>query len=260
MDPLTFENLGKQAARLAESGDLSLTDAVVQTIGHVKLNSEQVRRVVEQANVEAFNRKFASTSGSMRAVHIDGGPADPVSVLQALNDGARPREVTIEALEYSMPPEHVKGSSFSFTESFRTEDGVRGDIYSLNDRLRAAHDEVTQNLEAARGDMNEHLSKLAYVVKSSSLQGATAGEIFLAWSKVDQELAKLAYDRTNRLMSGGNTKVAGREINPSSAVVVVFNDFVKSAHSYGAHMKALTSIEVELQKVGTWIKNNRRAA
>lgn len=260
MDPLTFENLGKQAARLAESGDLSLTEAVVQTIGHVKLNSEQVRRVVEQANIEAFNRKFASTSGSMRAVHIDGGPADPVAVLQALNDGARPREVTIEALEYSMPPEHVKSSSFALTESLRTADGVRGDIYALNDRLLAAHDEVTQNLEAARGDMNEHLSDLAGAVKSASLQGATAGEIFAAWAKIDRELAKLAHDRTSRFMSGGDIKVAGREINPNSAVVRTFGEFAKAAHSYGAHMKALVSLETEIQKVSTWIKNNRRAA
>lgn len=259
MDPLTFENLGKQAARLAESGDLSLTEAVVQTIGRVKLNSEQVRRVVEQANIEAFNRKFASTSGSMRAVHIDGGPADPVTVLQALNDGARPREVTIDALEYSMPPEQVKGSSFSFTEPTRTKEGVRMDIYALNDRLRAAHDEVTQNLEAARGTMNDHLVDLAGAVKSASLQGAAPSEILEAWSRIDQELAKLAYARTKSFMSS-NTKVGGRAINPASRVVQTFADFVKEAHSFVAHQRAVASLEVELHKVGTWINQNRRAA
>ena len=259
MDPLTFENLGKQAARLAESGDLSLTEAVVQTIGHVKLNSEQVRRVVEQANIEAFNRKFASTSGSMRAVHIDGGPADPASVLQALNDGARPREVTIDALEYSMPPEQVKGSSFSFSEPSRTQEGVRMDIYALNNRLHAAHDEVSQNLEAARGLMNDHLIDLADAVKSASLQGAAPSEILAAWSKIDGELAKLAYDRTKGYMAS-NSKIAGRIINPASLVVRTFASFAKQAHSYSAHQKALSSIEAELHKVGTWLKQNRRVA
>lgn len=260
MDSMTFENLGKQAARLAETGDLSLTQAVVHTIGHVKLNSEQVRRVVEQANVEAFNRKFASTSGSMRAVHIDGGPADPVEVLQCLNDGARPREVTIDVLEYSMPPEHVKSSSFSFADSVRTADGVRGDIYALSDRLRSAHDEVTQSFEAARSDMNEHMVVLGEAVKSAGLQGATAGEIYASWAKQDPELAKLAFDRTRHLMHGVGTKVAGREINPSAPVVQAFGQFSKAAHSYGAYAKALTALESEIHKVSSWMKTNRRVA
>jgi len=260
MDAMTFENLGKQAARLAETGDLSLTEAVVHTIGHVKLNSEQVRRVVEQANVEAFNRKFASTSGSMRAVHIDGGPADPAAVLQALNDGARPREVTIDVLEYSMPPEQFKTSSFSFVDSARTADGVRGDVHALSDRLRAAHDEVTQNYEAARGDMNEHLVSLSGEVKAASLQGATSGEIFSAWAKVDAELAKLAFGKLSHLMHGDGTKVAGREISPRSSVVRTFADFSKSAHSYEAHQRALTELEAELHKVSNWIKANRRTS
>ena len=69
--------LGKSAAQVSETSGMSLTDAVVRSVGMTKLNSHQVRRVVEAANHEAFHRKFASMDPTMRVVELDGGPADP---------------------------------------------------------------------------------------------------------------------------------------------------------------------------------------
>jgi hypothetical protein len=261
VDPTHLETLGKTAARMAESGELSLTDAVVHTIGREKLNSEQVRRVVEHANVEAFNRKFASTSGPMRAVQIDGGPADPVDVLQALNDAARPREVTIDALEYSMPPGIGKTSSYDTSLPFdRTVGGVTGDIYALQSQLQSAHDEVIQNFEASKEQMNESMVALAGAVKSASLQGAAPSEIYDSWVRRSPELAKLAFDRTRSFMRDSNVKVAGRSLNPAHPVVRHFEDFVKAAQSYNAHHQACASIEAELLKVSKWLSRNGRAA
>ena len=104
MDPGRLETLGKSAAALAETGDLSLTEAVVQTIGKIKLNAAHVRRVVEFANQTAFERKYASMDPSMRVVDIEGGPADPVRVLQDLNDGARPSHTVLRSNDYMLPP------------------------------------------------------------------------------------------------------------------------------------------------------------
>lgn len=249
-----LETLGKQAAGLSESGELSLTDAVVRTIGREKLNSEQVRRVVEHANIEAYNRKFASLSGVMRAVHIDGGPADPMAVLQSLNDGARPKEVTIDALEYVMPPETPKTASFAGGDFFdRTAGGVRHDVHGLHQRLSAAHDELTQGAEAARGVMNDAMSELADHVKRASLQGATPDEIWRAWSVQHGELAKLAFARTKHLM-GPDVKVAGRSLSPATGVVRAFADFVKAAQSYEAHVVARNNVEAEICKISNWMK------
>lgn len=255
VDPQHLEMLGKRAASLSEAGAVSLTEAVVQTVGHEKLNSEQVRRVVEHANVEAFNKKFAGLDGTFRAVHIDGGPADPAQVLQDLNDGARPREVIIDTLEYSMPPEYgMKVSSFVHEE--RTPKGVLGEIGGLHRKLSAAYDEVIQNAEAARGTLNEALEDLAVQVKRASLQGASAQEILEAWNSVDSEMAKTAYARTRRFMDLDAVKVAGRSLRPTSAVVETFSEFSKAARSYAAHSEALTRIEDELSRVEDWISHN----
>lgn len=258
VDPSHLETLGKSAARMADSGDVSLTEAVVMTIGREKLNSEQVRRVVEYANTEAFNRKFASTSGSMRAVHINGGPADPVQVLQSLNDAARPREVTIDSLEYSMPPDMGKTSSAVLSALDRTVAGVMGDVHGLRHQLTAAHDELTQSTEAIKSAMNEALVDLAGFVKSASAQGAAPVEIYAAWKAREEELAKVAFDRTRSFMRDSNVKVAGRTLNPAHPVIRGFEDFVKAAHSYAAHREALLGIEKELLKVSTWLRSRGR--
>ena len=260
VDPSQLESLGKTAARFAETGDLSLTDAVVQTVGREDLNPEQVRRVVEYANTEAFNRKFASTAGSMRAVHIDGGPADPVDVLQALNNAARPREVVVDSFEYSMPPDFGKTSSAAFLPSDRTEGGVLKDVGDLRHQLMAAHDELTQGMEASKAAMNSHLVSLGDHVKRASLQGASPSDILSAWNQINPELAKMAFDRTQGMMRSANVKVAGRSLNPAHPVVQQFSDFVKSASSYASHHDALMSTERELMKVSSWLQQNRRSS
>lgn len=261
VDPAHLESLGKTAARLADNGDVSLTDAVVQTIGREKLNSEQVRRVVEHANVEAFNRKFASTSGHLRAVHIDGGPADPAAVLQSLNNAARPREVTIDALEYSMSPEDFsKSSSLVSSTVDRTTGGLLGEISDLQHQLRAAHDEMVQSVESSKSAMIDALNALGRETLSASRQGASPEELFSAWHSVSPELAKTAFARMRPLMRHSGVKVAGRVLNPAHPVVRNFESFVKAASSYGAHQEALTSIEAEIVKVSQWLKSRRSVA
>jgi len=258
VDPTHLDSLGKTAARLAETGDLSLADAVVQTIGREDLNPEQVRRVVECANTEAFNRKFASTSGSMRAVHIDGGPADPVEVLQSLNNGARPKEVVVDSFEYSMPPDFGKVSSAGFLTTERTAGGVFTDVSNLHHQLMSAHDELTQNTESSKAAMNELLVRLGSYVKQASLQGASPSEMLDAWTRVSPELAKTAFDRTRSFMRDSNVKVAGRSLNPEHPVVRQFESFVKAASSYAAHYDALMSTERELIKVSAWLRRHGR--
>jgi len=258
VDPTSLEALGKQAAHVSETSGLNMTDAVVQTVGHVKLNSQQVRRVVEFANIEMFNRKFASISGSSRSVHIDGGPADPVEVMQTLNDAARPREVVMDSLEYSMPPSFSKHSSaedFGFVAE-RTRTGALGEVYSLRSKLSAAHDELIQNVEASKGRVAEAYDDLVEAVKSASAAGAAPEELFWAWSAVHPELAKTIYTKLASAMRTENTKVAGRRLNPETRVVSLFTDLTKHASSAAAHAAALKAVEAELNKVSVWLKKH----
>lgn len=257
VDPSHLESLGKQAARFAELNGLSLSDAVTQTVGHEKLNAEQVRRVVEFTNLEAFHRKYSSLDPSSRIVHIDGGPADPVQVLQDLNDGARPREVTIHALEYSMPPETKTASIGAFVpEIDRSRSGVVGDIIGLRSKLAAAHEEAVQGAEAAHFTMNEALVSLAGLVKRAGLQGAAVADIYEAWFRESPDLAKVAFARVKHLVPSTNTKVASRVINPAHPVVDGFRDFVKAAQAFGHYSKTRQEIEAEMVRVSGWLEHN----
>ncbi len=257
VDAEHLEMLGKQAARLSETAGITLNDSVVQTIGHEKLSQEQVRRVVEFANVDAFNRKFASTSGHIRTVAVDGGPADPVHVIQSLNNGARPKGVTLESMEYSAPPDFGKVSQVTSTLPERTKKGALMEVQKLQSKLSAAHEEVASGMEAAKFVMSEALVDVVDQAKRASLQGATPDEVFSAWHRVDPELAKVAFDRARLVMKTSSDKTASvRRLNPEHPVVASFGKFAEAARSYGNHLSARASIEGELVRVGNWLAEN----
>lgn len=256
VDPKHLEMLGKQAARMAESNGITLTDAVVDTLGHEKLNSEQVRRVVETANVEAYNRKFASLQAPMRAVTIDGGPADPVQVLQSLNDAARPQEVTIETMEYAAPPSFAKAASAPLPAVFRTKEGRLNDVVSLRSKLASAHEEVVQRAEGALFQMQEAYADLLERAKLATLQGAALDELYEAWGRVDPAMAKVAADRLQHLLPAG-TKVANRRINSEHPVIREFAKFANHARAHAQYQQARQELEAQLSRVDHWIAENR---
>jgi hypothetical protein len=254
--PEHLEMLGKQAARAAEAGELSLNDAVVQTIGHEKLGAEHVRRVVEIANVEAFNRKFAAMQGPLRAVHLDGGPADPTYVIQALGREAQPKMAMLDLSDFATPPSFGKMASIEASLlNDRTQRGVRMEIAGLQSKLAAAHEDVIASLEASRYLMNERLETLVERSKSAAAQGATAEEVFSAWARVHPELAKVAFARARFVLPAAKT--AGlRAINPAHPVVATFSEFAKAAQAFESHDTARKSIEQELVRVDAWLAQN----
>lgn len=251
-----LEFLGKRAAARAEIDGMSLTHHVVESILSEKLSDEAVRRVTEFANIEAVTKKLSALQGSHRTVHIDGGPADPNAVLQKYSALQRPKEVTVDALEYAMPPEYMtKASSFEIMSN-RTQAGVLGDIDALRQKLSAAHDELVQSVESSRCDMIDAMGRLVEETKSAGLNGATATELLDAWNQVDPELAKTAVAQTRGVLVHGE-KVASRRIRGDAAVVEAFSGFVKSAKSYGACSTALLEVESNLSTLGTWISKHR---
>jgi hypothetical protein len=253
VDPAHLEELGKAAAGLADSTGITLGSAVVRVIGREKLSAEQVRRVVEFTNIEAFNKKFAALHGSMRAVHFDGGPADPVRVLQDLNDGARPKEVTMESMDYEVPPMAEKTSAMPSPDIERSATGILGDVRGLQRKLASAHDEIVQGAEAAALVMQETLDGLVGHIKRASMQGAGSNEILDAWVRVNPEVAKLAYARLRDVMVPG-AKTAGRRIDPEHPVVGLFVEFVKAAQVHTAYRAALRSLDAELSKIAAWMQ------
>ena len=251
--PVTKDHLqllGKQAAQLAESGGLCLTDSVVHTLNAEGLNPNQVQRVVEFANTEAFQQKFASLDPAMRVVDIDGGPADPQRVLQSLNDTARPQDVTMDSLDYLLSP-HEKTSSTPlspYEPTFRTVEGVQGDVLRLQQKLAAAQDELVASTESSKFQMMEALDELAGVVKTASLDGACHEDLVNAWCEIDSELVGSTLARMPELETRYGVKVAS-QINPAHPVVTKYASFVKHAHQYHTYALAQRNVERRLMEV-----------
>ena len=117
-----LEVLGKQAASLYVEGKVaSLHEAIVDTVRSERLSPEQVKRVVEFTNGDAYLQEFRK-EGSHKVVHFDCGPADPAQVLQDLNDGGGGSRYDRGTLDYSRSPSEVhKEASLAGQEKTASE-------------------------------------------------------------------------------------------------------------------------------------------
>ena len=76
-----FENMGRAVASEYVGNNVALNDSITKLSEHYGLNSEQIARVVEQANVETYLTLNKNTEDK----YIEFDPADTVKVASALN-------------------------------------------------------------------------------------------------------------------------------------------------------------------------------
>lgn len=204
-DGSQLEMLGKQAAdRWLDGRADNLSDAVVQTVKSAGLNTEQVRRVIEFTNIEAYNREFKKESSS-KVINFEGGPADPSVVLKDLNRVEQKVACTL-ASDYDVPPEpyaHVSVSTErAFDQAFATQGGEYpevnpfGEVLDLRDKLASAHDQMTGELSSLEVDFQEASRQLLGHVKQAALAGHSLSEIVHIWNGVapDQVFVKTAME------------------------------------------------------------------
>ena len=107
-----LEVLGKQAARKYSSGDsANLNDAVIETVKHAGLSPEQVKRVIEFANVGAYLSEFNKEGSTHKYIEFNGGPASPVEILKELNAGGGGTVFDRGLSDYALEPPQVKQAS-----------------------------------------------------------------------------------------------------------------------------------------------------
>jgi hypothetical protein len=223
-----LEVLGKKAAEDWTLGKYaSLNDAVVNTIRGEQLSPEQVCRVVEFTNGDAYLKEFRKESSGHKVIHFDCGPASPSQVLQDLNDGGGGSLWDRGTLDYSMPPSMAKRAcaergttSLEKTASVeapktasRYEEhlwemlgGGRevGMAYAepmrplmdLRHKLAGARDALSAEIDSLEVDYAEVCNRLYGQVKQASLDGTSLGDIVNAWSEVTTEpvYVKVAFD------------------------------------------------------------------
>jgi hypothetical protein len=102
LSPTDLETMGKIAANRFLSGEMSLNDAIVKMAREQpSISNHQVRRVVEFANQEAFQRLFEKQAGDK---NVEFPIADPGHVLSSLNNSAKPGTVFMSPSEYESGP------------------------------------------------------------------------------------------------------------------------------------------------------------
>lgn len=242
-----LESLGKTAARLSDTSGLSLTEAAVRTLEPHGFNAEQIRRVVEHANIAAVNHKFASLSGRDRIVHIDGGPADPVTVIDALSASASAPGARLMAMEYATAPDHYKTASVPILNTYDP------DMPDLGTKLAAAHEELSGMASALEFRMQMQFDDVCHRAKQAARDGASLTDLAIAWSHVDPQLVDTV---TTRLQGEVHTgvKTAGRRISSEHPVVESYAAFSKVAHEYNRAVNARRNIEGEMAKVATFLR------
>lgn len=249
VSPSHLEGLGKEAAKLAASCGVSLTDAVTQAVRPEDLNMEQVRRVVEHANTEAFNAKFASTHGDFRMVDIDEGPADPAQVLQNLNNEARTTNVLEGTNDYDLPPDTTDITPFAEVGVEGTSDGNVAKVAQLHSRLVGARQEVLDSIESDKLQASDTLVDLASHVKSAAVNGASIEILHKAWAAIDAEVAIKVADKLAHLAQSVPTVKVGGVVNPGHPVCTTFAKFAGHMRSTVTSYQQLEVIDREMSRV-----------
>ena len=219
---MELETFGKHAASLYSSGRCpTVAEAIMATIKTAALSPEQVKRVVELANTEAYlneTRKHASH----RYVELQGGPANPADILRDLNDGGEPIQRDKTAMDYRLPPPDVHelerlnrqrlGAPDILEEAFKTS-GARypnDDPYidSLRhlQKLSGLHDQLVSELSHLEAQLIGDKEELYQQVKEAAQSGLCLGDVLYALSFTEQpaDMAKVAFSYiTPRLVQDG---------------------------------------------------------
>ena len=207
VDGSHLEMLGKQAAEMWGEGRVkNLSDAVVQTVKSAGLSPEQVRRVIEFTNVEAYNKEFKKEGSPNRVVNFAGGPADPVVIFKDLNDGGGGNVFDAGTGDYSSPPEEKRAFSLAEENEFDqmfTSSGLEypevnpyGDVIELRDKLASEHGRLTSEIGQNEVDFQVLSGSLFGHVKQAALNGHSLSEIVHIWNGIapDQIFVKVAME------------------------------------------------------------------
>lgn len=114
--PITGEHLevlGKQASALfIEGKSKDLSAAVVETVKHAHLSPEQVKRVIEFANTDAYLKEFKKEGQEHKFIDFGHGKlADASEILKELNAGGGGSVFDSGMGDYSTPPSRAKHAS-----------------------------------------------------------------------------------------------------------------------------------------------------
>jgi len=242
VDSDQLRTLAKRASELHLGGDVPMTEAVVQSVKDEQgLGTEHIRRIVEFANNETFQRMFKEGSGDHRVVNFDGGPADPGDVLKELNMGAMSSPMAVSEKTASFDS-YVPGedSAMGVFDTPKTAEAYpmanpMGDAWRLREQLEGLQDHFAAEHQLAVVRHGEAESVLVKEAKQIVLGGGTTADISRAVSMQAShpDLAKLALVKVQRYFdasgiessSGCVLAKTASQPNPNSPLAQSYSDY-----------------------------------
>jgi len=288
VDPEQLELMGKRAAAAYSDRGIKLSDAVVEVVKEAMLSPEQVKRVCEFANTNAYLSEFEK-AGEMRNVTFEGGPANPSVVLKDLNDGGNPMLSKVGSSDYIQHDTagHYKTAGVTdeaLAEAFGIKAGDKEKTASVHAEVSRDHmshynpvDELNDLRLCLEGTRETMISKLStsgvvYDDVSSDLcktaaqeleTGTPMGDIARVWAGyapsalllkeataiVVKHLQSRGHSEEELAKSFSKTASAGTLPNPSHPLVEQFVAFTKIAHGHRVLKRSIEVLDEQLTAV-----------
>lgn len=201
-----LEVLGKKAAAAWCEGRVStLNDAVVGVVKHAGLSPEQVKRVVEFTNTEAFLTGFKKEGANHKVVDFGAdGPASPSAVLQDLNDGGGGSVFDSGTGDYHQPPaektalaedDQALAAMFASSGESYPEHNPLSNTMELRDKLAQAYETATSELSTLENMFGDLRGQMFFHVKQACLGGHALSEVIEIWQQraPSEEHVKVAF-------------------------------------------------------------------
>jgi hypothetical protein len=209
-----LEVMGKKAASRYLCGECcTLNNAVVETVKQAGLSPEQVKRVIEFANTNAYIEQFNKLGSDHKYVEFHGGPADPSAILKDLNDGGGGTVFDRGLADYSRLPMEKSASDLlaqnrsrlglektasaapspaeeAFERMFQTPDTPLPyaepfqDVIEMREKLADSREQLSSELNSLEVDYIDVGERLYGLVKQAALEETPLGHIIQAWGEV----------------------------------------------------------------------------
>jgi hypothetical protein len=281
-----LEAFGKHAANLYLAGTCgTLSEAVVEAVKTASLSPEQVKRVVEFTNTNAYLSKFASEGPTHKVINFDGGPASFPDVIRDLNDGGEPVFNKAASLDdYFLPPPALvesEGDSEKLAAAFQAEDVVipfeepLREAADMKDKVAGIYDQAQHEIDQLETRYLDLCDMLFKQVKQASLEGVPLGHTLqvLGTAAPSAEYIKVAFEflspklvenqvfRSQVEVVDSIQKTAGVGlVNPDHPMVGVFSDFCDTLHKLAATRAVQVEAAEQLDILSTFMKKASKAS
>jgi hypothetical protein len=166
-----FETFGKTAASEYVGNNVPLDETIIKLAEHYGLNSEQVARVVEHANIETYLKLNKAADDK----YIEYDPADPIKIASALNFKAEKTAALTSDYTNIFPDE-----SYSTLYKYSEEDLTRlqtAEEKELDHAIKTAKLAIVKRLEEVDELFARESENLYKQVKQASLESGNFGRV-----------------------------------------------------------------------------------